>query len=120
MTHVDITITTNRYDYYIVLITEHELGHALGLGHATYPFDIMYPDNLSGAAITSLDLYAVSLLTIGSWRNQVTLPKSIPYLPVPAEAVPEFPLMPLTVFCLGTALMLLRARKRRRRPALQD
>ncbi|KEQ56238.1 peptidase M10A protein [Marine Group I thaumarchaeote SCGC AAA799-E16] len=45
----------------IEMITRHELGHAVGLGHTTNPFDMMYPViNQQYSMISMFDLEALS------------------------------------------------------------
>jgi hypothetical protein len=87
----------------------HELGHILGLGHASVRPELM-SDLVVPAAPSTLDLYAVHLLAGGlKDRTIVTLPSDIAYV-----AVPEF-LDP--TFAVAAILVLLAVVVRRRKPA---
>ena len=47
------------------MVTRHELGHAIGLGHTTNPFDMMYPViDVQFSLISMFDLHALSQLYI--------------------------------------------------------
>ncbi len=70
----------------------HELGHVLGLGHVPELVgDLMHTDAKSIRAPSTLDLYAVWILSRGKKPDIVTLPESIPYQMPPQQVVPEFP-----------------------------
>jgi hypothetical protein len=65
LTHVKITIPTNTLGMFFDLsnieqIAEHEMGHALGLGHANFVGDLMFPiANFQTGGISQCDVSAV-------------------------------------------------------------
>lgn len=66
LTHVEITIPTNTLGMSFNLsnnieqIAEHEMGHALGLGHANFVGDLMFPiANFQTGSISQCDVSAV-------------------------------------------------------------
>ena len=66
LTHVKITIPTNTLGMSFNLsnnieqIAEHEMGHALGLGHANFVGDLMFPiANFQTGSISQCDVSAV-------------------------------------------------------------
>jgi hypothetical protein len=71
------------YRLMFAAVIMHELGHALGLDHATGKDDLMYTgvDQLppSYSLPSTLDLYALWLLASGTDQRVVSLPISIPY-----------------------------------------
>jgi hypothetical protein len=124
------TITTIDIEWtkdYTNHVSLHEVGRILGLGTAIYTSqlngnpDIMSEDWSAGTpAISTLDLYAVHLMASGTSVTSATLPQNIPYMAVPDYALPEFSVMPLAVFCLGAALLLVKARQRKTESARLD
>jgi hypothetical protein len=99
MTHVDITINDSSYlanSAFGVRVTilqalNHELGHALGLGHTALTQDLMnqYFDigKATGVTVypTTLDLYGIQVLADGVVKDSVTLPSNIPYQVFPMK-----------------------------------
>jgi hypothetical protein len=84
--NVDLT-NSNQRD-----VCDHELGHALGLGHSNSTTDLMYPYYdlySSGNAISTLDLYGLATCyswlttpdnsTANSLPQSVVLPSSLPF-----------------------------------------
>lgn len=85
----------------------HELGHILGLGHASVKLELM-SDLVVPAAPSTLDLYAVHLLAGGlKERTIVTLPSDIAYV-----AVPEF-LDPTVTVAVIIVLLAVVVRRRK-------
>ena len=116
------TVWGASYTNYLAL---HELGRILGLGTSSYidqlngnP-DIMSENHDGQPAISTLDLYGLHLQALQNSASSATLPQSIPYMAVPSSALPEFSFTPF-VIVLNSLLgvLLLRARQRKRRPAL--
>ena len=74
-------------------VAEHEIGHALGLGHTGYEEDLMYNRLRGFRKPSTLDLYALSVIyewiKDGSFHppevTKVELPKSISYAYLPME-----------------------------------
>jgi Matrixin len=67
LTHVKITIPTNLLSDNIEQIAEHEMGHALGLGHANFVGDLMFPiANFQTGGISQCDVSAV--LEANHWK----------------------------------------------------
>jgi hypothetical protein len=85
LTHVKITIPTNTLGMSFDLsnieqITEHEMGHALGLGHANFVGDLMFPiANFQTGGISQCDISAVleanHLRLVGSDTTAAVLPQ---------------------------------------------
>jgi hypothetical protein len=86
LTHVKITIPTNTLGMSFDLsnnieqIAEHEMGHALGLGHANFVGDLMFPiANFQTGGISPCDVSAVfeanHLKTVGSDTTAVQQPQ---------------------------------------------
>ena len=85
LTHVKITIPTNTLGMSFDLsniehITEHEMGHALGLGHANFVGDLMFPiANFQTGGISQCDISAVleanHLGLVGSDTTAAVLPQ---------------------------------------------
>jgi matrixin len=87
LTHVKITIPTNTLGMSFNLsnnieqIAEHEMGHALGLGHANFVGDLMFPiANFQTGSISQCDVSAVldanHLKMVGS--DTAVLPPQMP------------------------------------------
>jgi hypothetical protein len=83
LTHAKITITTNALgksfgSSNIEQIAEHEIGHALGLGHANFPGDLMFPiANFESHTISECDVSAV--LESNHWKvagSGITIPQT--------------------------------------------
>jgi hypothetical protein len=101
----------------ILLLSVHELGHVLGIGHVSCcERDLMnaYPVTKSASYIpTTLDLYAVHVLASGDLvPTYVWLPNKVPYQTVPNTelALPELP-NPLYVLVAVSSLMLMLRRR---------
>jgi len=98
-----------RY-FYIVFL--HELGHVLGLRHTDATYDLMCPGDTEGECLgdiinpwqhnlpSTLDLYAIHLLSKGTTSKTISLPKDMPYRTVPETVIPEFPAPLLVVVIL--------------------
>lgn len=95
-------------------------GHVLGLYHPPTASNDLMSGGFFDADVpflpSTLDLYGVYVLKTGASMTSATLPNNIPYTTAPAQALPEFPVMPLTIFSLGALLVLLKARDRKRQP----
>jgi len=82
LTHVKITIPSSplRLSNNIEQITEHEMGHALGLGHANFVGDLMFPiANFQTGGISQCDVSAV--LEANHWKlagSDTTMPPQLP------------------------------------------
>jgi hypothetical protein len=93
----------------------HEFGHLLGLEHTAVSKDLMNGQLLWIPSYPStLDLYAVHVISAGvTSRRTVALPSGIPYMTVPEEALPEFPLS--SELIVSVVLLLAFALVKRRR-----
>ena len=107
----------------LLSVMNHELGHALGLGHTELTYDLMYHSSASVPIPypSTLNLYAIYVLTRNSLTSNnpnfgkpVTLPASIPYVEWrPGMAVPEFSFTPVLIL-LVTFLTIAILRKDQR------
>jgi hypothetical protein len=98
----------------------HELGHVLGLGHVPeLVADLMHTDAKSIRAPSTLDLYAVWLLSQGKKPSVAILPDSIPYQMPPQQVVAEVEDYAIAaVLVLSVTYALLFVATRRRNPEL--
>ena len=101
----------------VLLLSLHELGHVLGVGHVSCcERDLMNPYPVTHSAFpvpSTLDLYAVHVLASGdSVPNYVLLPTKVPYQTVTCSelALPEFQNL-LLVLVSVLSLMLIRRRQ---------
>jgi predicted Zn-dependent protease len=80
LTHVKITIPTNLLSDNIEQIAEHEMGHALGLGHANFVGDLMFPiANFQTGGISQCDVNAV--LEANHWKLSSSDTSMSPQMP---------------------------------------
>jgi Matrixin len=80
LTHVKITIPTNLLSDNIEQIAEHEMGHALGLGHANFVGDLMFPiANFQTGGISQCDVSAV--LEANHWKLSGSDTTTSPQMP---------------------------------------
>jgi hypothetical protein len=93
----------------------HEFGHLLGLEHTQVPYDLMNAQVLwIGNSPSTLDLYALHIASEGlTSRKIVALPSSIPYMTVPEEALPEFPIASEIIATLALVLAFALLKRRR-------
>ena len=100
----------------VLLLSLHELGHVLGIGHVSCcKRDLMDPYPVTNSAWptpTTLDLYAVHVLSSGDPSlSFVVLPNKIPYEPMPSEvALPESANL-LIMLTAVSGVLLMRRRK---------
>ena len=97
MVSANVTIAAWNSKQAVLILSLHELGHVLGLGHVSCcERDLMDPYPLTNSASSvpsTLDLYAVHILASGDQVPiHVLLPKNIPYQAMPNMelAMPEF------------------------------
>jgi len=85
---IEITTYSKTANYLFVKnVAMHEFGHALGLGHASFPNtsdgpELMYPTSSNTQAVypSTLDIYGLSMLYRGAYGEEVQLPSTIPYI----------------------------------------